>query len=312
MVEQTVGTRRIREELREAGMTDYGLMKFGVRYVMHLIRDDEHIHGVVYGRYRSGEGILAMTEGMLIATDRRVMFIDHKPGFTDFDEITYDMVGGVRHQRFGPFNTVTLHTRMGDFAISYTNTRCSEIFTEYIESRRISRDASMPIITPATNHEAIAMQGPKTRKHHMPIPFLDSQSLKFLKEHDVAVLSTVDKEGNVSGAVVYYIVDQLNQIYIVTKSETKKATNILSNSKVALTIYDAAAAETLSIRGRADFEQDEEIISYVFNQIVQPKIYKGVKTLPPVTHLKKGVFTVIRIVPRSGKYIDYKQPDLIP
>lgn len=311
MVEQTLEASRIRQELRQAGMTDYGLMKFGTRYIMQMIHEDEHIHGIVYGRYRSGDGVLALTEGMLVATDRRVMFIDHKPGFTDFEEITYDMVGGVRHQKFGPFNTVTLHTRMGDFIVSYTNARCSEIFTEYIESRRISRDASLPIVTPASNHQAISAQQAKP-KRHMPIPFLDNQSLKFLKEHTVGVLSTVDREGNVAAAVVYYIVDQLNQIYFVTKSETKKASNILVNSQVVMTVFDATSAETLTVKGRADFEKDEQVISYVFNQIVQPKNYQGVKTLPPVAHIKKGVFTVIRIVPRSGKYVDYKQPDQIP
>lgn len=307
-MEQSPEAKRIRQELRQAGMTDYGLMKFGVRYVMHLIKEDEHVHGVVYGRYRSGEGILAMTEGMLIATDRRVIFIDHKPGFTDLDEITYDMVGGVRHQKFGPFNTVTLHTRMGDYVVSYTNARCSEVFTDYIESRRISRDASLPIYSPDSNQPVIDKKVVNGGRH-MPIPFLDAQTLKFLKEHDIAVLSSVDKQGNPSAAVVYYIVDQLNQVYIITKSETTKATNITSNRHVSLTVFDATSAETLTIKGQADFETDEQVISYVFNQIVKPKNYQGVSMLPPVAHLKQGVLRVIRIVPRSGKYVDYKKYD---
>lgn len=298
---------RIRQELKQAGTSNYGLKKFGMRYIIGQIREDEHIHGVVYGRYQSGPGLLVFTEGMLVATDLRVIFLDHKPGFTDLDEITYDMVGGVRHVKYGPFNTVTLHTRMGDFSVSYANLKCSKIFTEYVESRRISRDASQPIITPASNIDAIA-QASTTRQPTAPLPFLDQSSLKFLKEHDVAVLSSVDRKGNVVAAVVYYIADQLNQIYIVTKTETHKANNILEHSQVALTIFDAGTAETLSIRGRAEFESDEKITAYVFSEIIKPRNYRGVKQLPPVVYMKKGAFTVLRITAQSGKYVDYKQP----
>ena len=31
------------------------------------------------------------------------------------------------------------------------------------------------------------------------------------------------------------------------------------------------------------------------------------RQLPPVAHMKKGSFTVLRITPHSGDYIDYKQ-----
>lgn len=296
------------DQLRAAGVTDYGMKKFGIKHLSNLIREGEVIKGVVYGRYRSGSGALFLSEGTLVATDRRVVFLDHKPAFSNFEEITYDMVGGIRHQKFGSFHTVVLHTRMGDFTIAYTNPKCTKIFTEYIESRRIARDASQPIITPATNVAAI-QHAVSVTAPSKSVAFLDQASLKFLKEHDIAVLSTSDAKGAVAGAVVYYLVDQLNQIYILTKTETKKALNVLAHRQVALTVYNSDSAETLTINGLAEFENDQKIVDYVFAQIIQPHDYAGQKRLPPVAYLKKGHFTVIRITPQISQYIDYKQLD---
>lgn len=295
-----------KEQLKAVGVTNYGMKKFAIKYLSNIIRDDETIKGVVYGRYHEGSGFLTLEEGTLIATDRRVIFLDHKPGFSNFEEITYDMVGGVRHQRFASFNTIVLHTRMGDFTVAYTNPKCSKIFTEYIESRRIARDASQPIMTPANNLAAV-QQVASSNNAVEPVGFIDQKSLIFLRQNTTAVLSTANSRGVVAGSVVYYIVDQLNRLYILTRTETKKVKNILGHKQVALTIFNADTAETLTVSGQAEFEKDQEVIDYVFAQVMQPHDYAGHRRLPPVAYLKKGAFTVIRITPLSANYSDYKK-----
>lgn len=67
--------QRVISELKNAGMTTYGTMKMETEKLPSIIHDDEHIGGVVYGR-TTGEKI---GSAMIIATDKRVIFLDVKP-----------------------------------------------------------------------------------------------------------------------------------------------------------------------------------------------------------------------------------------
>lgn len=129
---------RIKEELRRAGVTRFGMLKFAVKYLPKVIHKDEHIHGVVYGRYGEKTGSLTLVEGILIATNRRIIFLDHKPGYTSTDEVTYDVVSGVKVSK-AFFSAVTLHTRIGDYTIRFANSRCASIFVSYVERRRLEK-----------------------------------------------------------------------------------------------------------------------------------------------------------------------------
>lgn len=127
------------EELKNAGVSAYGLRKFNSRHLPKIIGKNEHIKGVIYGRYKEDEGQLSFVDGMIVATNKRIIVLNHKPGFTDFKEVMYDMVGGVQFTTAGPFTTVTLNTRLKDFSLKFVNARCTEIFTKYISERRLSR-----------------------------------------------------------------------------------------------------------------------------------------------------------------------------
>jgi|SRR5688572_5601146 hypothetical protein len=130
-------TERIKRELQEAGVTQYGLAKFASHFLPTVLHDDEYIGGAVYGRYAAGTGLLKWTEGMLIATDRRVMFLDRKPGFEALDEITYDVVSGVQKSFAWPFSAVTLHTRLGNYTLRFANSNCIDRFMRFVEKRRL-------------------------------------------------------------------------------------------------------------------------------------------------------------------------------
>ena len=128
---------RIQRELRAAGMTAFGRLKFASRFLPEVLHEGEHIKGAVYGRYAAGTGILKWIEGMLVATDRRIIFIDRKPGFESMDELTYDVVSGARKSYAWPFSSFTLHTRLGDYTLRYANKQCIDIFMHYLERRRL-------------------------------------------------------------------------------------------------------------------------------------------------------------------------------
>lgn len=119
---------RVMREIKELGASPYSFQRLEVKYLPHIIHPDEHITGVVYGRSKDGSS-------MLIATDKRVIYLDKKPFFVGEDEITYDIVSGISYGRSLFSSGIKLHTRIGDYEIHTFNKRCAENFVEYIESR---------------------------------------------------------------------------------------------------------------------------------------------------------------------------------
>jgi hypothetical protein len=129
--------RRIRQELHEVGVTAFGLAKFAAHYLPHIVHPGEHIKGAVYGRYVEETRLLRWVEGMLVATDRRIIFLDRKPGFETLDELTYDVVSGIQKSYAWPFAAMTLHTRIGNYTIRFANKKCIDVFMRYVEGRRL-------------------------------------------------------------------------------------------------------------------------------------------------------------------------------
>lgn len=81
----------------------------------------------MYGRH-DGSGF------MLIATDRRIIYLDCKPLFVDEDEIAYNVVSGIRYGSTGLGATVELHTRIKNYTIFTFNKASAANFVHYIES----------------------------------------------------------------------------------------------------------------------------------------------------------------------------------
>lgn len=132
---ETEHEERVYQELRAVGVTSFGLKKFSVKYLPKIIHDKEHVKGAVYGRYNDKAG-MPLNEGLLVATDLRIIFLDHKPGFTKTDEITYEVVSGVS-KITAIFSSVTLRTRLGDFTVRFAKSKAADIFVRYVEERRL-------------------------------------------------------------------------------------------------------------------------------------------------------------------------------
>lgn len=286
--------RRVQDELRDAGATMYGLAKFSSQYLYRLVHPDEHIRGAVYGRYKGGRGILGFTEGMLVATDRRIVFLDYKPGFTSVEEIAYRAVSGIDYVVAGPFSSVTLHTRIGSFTIRYANATCIHTFVSYIGTRQIEEPE--PAQSAAATTQPIA-----TPKEF----FIKNDTRTFLDHHNVAVLSTVSKNGTVHGAAVHYLLDASGAVYLITKASTLKAQNMVATHQAALTIYDAPRLQTVQIHGYATVEDRQDIQEWVFGALYPQQSAPQGASADNAALLREGHFAVFRITPDTVRFIDF-------
>jgi len=121
-------SQRIKKDLQRLGVSRYAMLRSESRYLPHIIRPDEQLGGIAYGHYEEGFA-------MLIATDRRVLFLDKKPLFINQDEFNYFTITGVTFSQAGPGCKVTLHTRIKDYELRTFNEVCARNFVRYIEAQ---------------------------------------------------------------------------------------------------------------------------------------------------------------------------------
>ncbi len=139
---------------------------------------------------------------------------------------------------------------------------------------------------------------------------LTHDAKKFVIEHEVAVLSTLSHDRKVHGATVYYRYMD-GDFYIITKSGSNKAHNMLAHHQVALTIFDSDEIKTIQLQGKAHIESDMKTKRLIFEEIVHPRPYKGEHLMPPVSQLSAGGFITFRITPTNIFYMDYKDESKI-
>lgn len=282
-------TERIRSELKASGVSSIATRRFTGQYLPKVIHDDEHIHAAVFGHHKQMEAFFGIAEGMLIATDRRVIYLNHKPGFTTMDEVTYEVVFGVNITKAGIFSSVTLFTRIGNYTVSFARSGSVKKFADFIEKQRLN------------------LQGPAEPSATLELKVAaDDKTTQFLHQHDTAVLSTIERTGNVTGAVVFYtFVEGL--IYMITKNSTQKSRNMMANPQVALTMYDSDRFQTVQVQGFAEVELDAAVRQSIYEKLANPHNRTDHK-IPPVTKLKEGSFIIFRIVPTQFSFSDFLVP----
>ncbi len=114
--------------LKQLGVSDLELLRSEAQYLPKVIHDGEVIEAVVAGKSEVGHI-------MIVATNSRVIVLDCKPLFNNAQDITYHVVAGVTLTHVGPFYTVTLHTRLGDFAVRNISGKSAHAFKDYLDKR---------------------------------------------------------------------------------------------------------------------------------------------------------------------------------
>lgn len=282
---------RVKKELRDAGIAGISMARLSSGYVPKVIHSDEHIRAAVYGHRREAKGIFGYEVGLLIATDQRVLYIVHRPGFTTLDEMQYDLVSGVSLVNAGLFASITLHTSIANYVLSFVRPKSANHFVTTIEKTLI-----------ASKLEPSEIRKSETKQNEKNLSSSDGV-MDFMLSHNVGVLSSIERSGAVSGAAVYYVV--IDSVpYFMTKSESNKVANIAYYHNIALTIYDPETLQTVQIQGIAETEENEDIKERVEDslRLIQSQSI-GTKK-PPVTKLA-GKTLIYRIATNKMSFIDY-------
>ncbi len=280
---------RIEKELESVGVFHRQMHPFTSSYLPRALHDEEHIQAAVFGRRKESEGFFGFVEGMLVATDQRVIFLDHRPGYTTMDEIAYDVVSGVNLSTTILYASITLFTKIADYKLSFANHTSAQQFADYIE-KRITKHEDRQIPTEKPAYEAL----------------ITNDALNFLKAHELGVLSTVERTGAISGAVVYYTMLG-DYPYFITKEDSKKADNILNNQHVAFTVFDEAQLQTAQLQGIVEQVHSDAHKIEILSAIVHSRNYADGSHTPPILRLGSSGIQTYRIIPTKFNFIDYSK-----
>ncbi len=277
--------KQVHDELKAAGMSSHGLRKNEARNLAALLHPDEHVKGVAYGRYTNGSA-------MLVATDRRILFFDKKPMFQTLDELTYDIVSGIKLTEQFLFSSLILFTRIGNYSLRFINVKSAHVFKKYLENHLLEHPTNVAGLQ--NNKSSAANSNNK----------LSKEGREYLKNNHLGVLSSLDRTGNVDGAAVYYYLAPDDSIFVLTKSLTQKSRNIINHPQVALTVFDPVNLYTMQLHGLAEVELDMQKRKIAFASIVQQHQH-GYGDKLPVFQLEGDDFIVLRIKISKAKFTKY-------
>ena len=117
---------RIRQELIEAGVTPYGMSKSEAKSLYDYLGDNEHVVAVVYGQV---EG----SSAMMVASDRRLVFLDIRALHIVEDEASYYSFGDISVDEGVAFSKVEIRTKPRNYSFRMVNKRCARRFLNAME-----------------------------------------------------------------------------------------------------------------------------------------------------------------------------------
>ena len=138
--------------------------------------------------------------------------------------------------------------------------------------------------------------------------------LKFLKEKELAVVSTVSAASKPESATVIYFIDDEFNFYFITRRNTRKFENLQLNKNVALVVGTELMPITVQIEGTAELitgEKGEALVTEIAKRPQIQSLYFG-----PFLELKGIDFAAFKVKinwlrwlsidPETGKE-DYSQ-----
>lgn len=154
---------RIKDELKRAGVRPIELHRHMFKLLPDVIRSNEHIEAAAYGLNEK------KWHAMLVATDRRVLYVEADLFFGNISEVSYDIVHGTVSTHAPLKVGVKLKTLGHIYALEYVNKTCAQRFTAYIEDR-VEKMGDLPSGF-APPHEPVKLTN---KKSHI---FMDDQGL---------------------------------------------------------------------------------------------------------------------------------------
>jgi hypothetical protein len=116
-------------ELRSAGFSRFQLDRHESKHIAEFLNPGEHIYAGIRGH------IYGIGGALLVATNKRLLYLHDIPLYSNFEEFSYDVVSGVTINRAAYLSSITAFTKFKTYQVDYINPRQAERFLSYVESQ---------------------------------------------------------------------------------------------------------------------------------------------------------------------------------
>lgn len=130
----------------------------------------------------------------------------------------------------------------------------------------------------------------------------------FLKENAVGVLASVAPGGDPHASVIYFAVNQDFTISFLTKTATRKHTNLLRDNRVMLVVFDPKNQTTVQVSGNAEELHGGQEINDVAAAIFITSLKTSDGGIPPIAKLLAGEYAAYTIRPYEFRMASYARP----
>lgn len=118
----------IKQQLKATGFSNKFWGWSAIRELPSILGNDEVIQQAMSGTYEGGHALL-------IATNRRMLFLDKKPLSFVVEDVPYDMISEVEYT-VNLFNTkIMVHCISKNISVNTINGSCARKFVNYVENR---------------------------------------------------------------------------------------------------------------------------------------------------------------------------------
>lgn len=118
------------------------------------------------------------------------------------------------------------------------------------------------------------------------------------------VISTLDQNGAIDSAVVYFTVDKELNLYFFTRANSAKSQNIMNNNTVSFVTYSEETMQTFQLRGDASIIEDPSLQSVAFEGLFKiAHVASGGN--PPITQMMQSEINVFKVIPLWARFSDF-------
>jgi general stress protein 26 len=136
--------------------------------------------------------------------------------------------------------------------------------------------------------------------------------MRYIDEHPVVVLGTLDDYNRPHGAVIYAVSGDHKSsmhVYFLTKSDTQKYHNLSARPAISITSYDENDVSTLQAQGTAEIEKDPRVLDMVMKQLTRTHSH-ATEWLPPIAKLRAGNYVMVGITISHARLGEFRGKEI--
>lgn len=136
----------VQDQLRYLGATPFVLMRAEVKILPDILEDGEQIREFITGTYDGGFG-------MMVATDKRLLFIDKKVFDLVVDDVPFNMISTLEFDLGMFFGRVFVYTFAKDYRFRRTRKYRTLRFSRHVQTRmRQAQEAEPADVSAMRSH----------------------------------------------------------------------------------------------------------------------------------------------------------------